>query len=116
MDEDVFRVARVIRELEGSSGSHDYYDVVYDGVMDVLGRYGIFVELCEEEQKLLEDYLLDSALDDEVREIVHIVEECSDPVMDSIPERALPSLRLLQLEHKVWKGEMRKKRSYLDGL
>jgi hypothetical protein len=51
------------------------------------------------------------AFEDEVREIVHLTEEFSDPILISIPERPAPSLRILQLQHKMWKNEMLKKRT-----
>jgi hypothetical protein len=65
----------------------------------------------DEEQKLLEEYLSKMAFEDEVREIVYVTEELSDPILSSIPDRPAPSLRLLQLEHKLWKIEMLKKRT-----
>jgi len=108
---DAYIVARMIRELENKEICHDYYDVLYEGVEIVLGWYGICERLTDEEQKLLEEYLFKIAFEDEVREIVHLTEELSDPILNSIPDRPAPSLRLLQLQHKLWKNEMLKKRT-----
>ncbi len=109
-NKDVYRVARAVRELENKDICHDYYDVLYEGFEVVLGWYGICENWTDEEQKLLEEYLSKMAYDDEVREIVHLTEELSDPILSRIPDRPAPTLKLLMLEHKAWKGEMSKKR------
>jgi len=108
---DAYRVARMIRELENKEICHDYYDVFYEGVEIVLRWYGICESLTDEEQKLLEEYLLKIAFEDELCEIVHLTEELSDPILSSIPDRPAPSLRLLKLQHKLRKNEMLKKRT-----
>ncbi len=109
-NKDVYRVARVVRELENKDICHDYYDVLYEGFEVVLGWYGICENWTDEEQKLLEEYLTKIAYNDEVREIVHLTEELSDPILSRIPDRPVPTLKLLMLEYKAWKGEMSKKR------
>ena len=110
-NKDVYKVARVVRELEIKDICHDYYDVIYEGIEVVLGWYGICENWTDEERKLLEKYLSKMAYVDEVREIVHLTEEVCDPILSCIPDRPAPTLRLLQLEHKAWKGEMSEKRT-----
>jgi len=108
---DAYRITLMIRELENKGICYDYYDVLYEGVEMVLGWYGICESLTDEEQKLLEEYLLKLAFEDELQEIVYLTEKLSDPILSSIPDKPAPSLRLLQLEHKLWKIEMLKNRT-----
>ena len=43
-------------------------------------------------------------------EIKRIVEEEDDWLLATIPDRELPSLKLLMLEHEIWKKEMVQKK------
>ena len=109
-DKNTYKAFRVVRELETRGICHEYFDVLDYDVETILSWYGIIEKWNEEERKILKEYLLQMAYEDEIKEIVRLVEQEFDPVISSIPDRAAPSLRILELEHEVWKNEMAKKR------
>lgn len=111
-----YEVVRAIRELKSKDICHEYYDVIDSDVKTVLTRYGIASDWNEDESKILKEHLLRMAYQEEVREVVRITEQQCDPILAWIPNRPAPSLRLLQLEHSIWKKEMAKKRNSLENL
>jgi len=111
-----YKVVRAIKELENKDIRHEYYEVMDSDVDTVLARYGIAADWNEDESKILKEYLLRMAYQDEVREVIRITEQQCDPVLASIPNRPAPSLKLLQLEHSIWKREMSKKRKSIENL
>ncbi len=113
-DKNTYKVVRVVRELETRGICHEYFDVLDYDVETVLSWYGIIEEWNEEERKILKEYLLQMAYQDEIKEIVRLVEQELDPIISSVPDRAAPSPRILELEHKVWKNEMAKKRQSVE--
>ena len=109
-NKNTYKVVRAIRELENKEICHEYYEVMDSDVDTVLVRYGIADDWNEDEQKILKEYLLRMAYQDELREMVRLMENQIDPILSCIPDRAAPSLRLLQMEHSIWKREMSKKK------
>ena len=105
-----YKVVRAIRELESKEICHEYFDVFDYGVDVVLSWYGIMEEWQDEESKMLEEYLLDKAYQEELREVVRITQQNFDPIIDALPDREAPSQKLLVLEHRIWKMEMAKKK------
>ncbi|MBL1214702.1 MAG: hypothetical protein HND52_15200 [Ignavibacteriae bacterium] len=116
MKSDKYKVVRAIKELERNEVIHEYYDVLDYGVDLVLSWYGILGDWNDEEYKVLNEYLLKMAYNDELNEVVRITDEHFDPVLDSIPIKPTPSLKLLQLEHAIWKREMSKRREKIGVL
>lgn len=110
MEPDKYKVARVVRELEQQDIIHEYFDVMDYGVDIILSWYGIIEEWSDEESKILKEHLLSTAYRAEVNEIRRIVEEEDDWLLAIIPDRELPSLKLLMLEHEIWKKEMAQKK------
>jgi len=110
MKSEMYNVVRAIRELETSDTIHEYFDVLDYGVDVVLSWYGIIEEWSEGDSKLLKEHLLDKSYRDEVKEVRRIVEEENEMLLAIIPDREAPSLKLLMLEHEIWKKEMVKKR------
>jgi hypothetical protein len=110
MEIDKYKVAGVIRKLEQQDLIHEYFDVLDYGVDVVLSWYGIIEEWSDEDRKILKEHLLDTAYRDEVREIRRIVEEEDDWLLATIPDRELPSLKTLMIEHEIWKKEMTNKK------
>lgn len=113
-NKNTYKVVGVVGELETRELCHEYFDVLDYNVETILSWYGIIEEWNVEERKVLKEYLLQMAYEDEIKEIVRLVEQEFDPVISSIPDRAAPSLRILELEHEVWKNEMAKKRQSVE--
>ena len=113
-DKNTYKAFRVVRELENRGICHEYFDVLDYDVETILSWYGIIEKWNEEERKILKEYLLQMAYEDEIKEIVRLVEQEFDPVISSIPDRAAPCPRILELEHEVWKNEMEKKRQSVE--
>jgi len=111
-----YKVVSAIRELENKDICHEYYEVMDSDVETVLARYGIAADWNEDESKILKEYLLRMAYQDEVREIVRLTEQQLDPILSSIPDRAAPSAKFLELSHSIWKREMSKKRKSIENL
>ncbi len=110
MKSDKYKVVRAIRELETKDVIHEYFDVLDYGVDVVLSWYDIIEEWEEDDRKLLKEHLLEKAYRDEVKEVRRIVKEENEMLLAIIPDREAPSLKLLMLEHEIWKKEMAKKR------
>ncbi len=113
-DKNTYKVFRVVRELENRGICHEYFDVLDYDVETILSWYGITEKWNEEDRKILKEYLLKMAYEDEIQEIVRLVDQEFDPLILSIPDRAVPSPRMLELEHKVWKNEMASKRQSVE--
>ncbi len=109
-NKNTYKVVRAIREIENKDIRHEYYEVMDSDVDTVLARYGIAADWNEDESKILKEYLLRMAYQDEVREMVRLTEQQLDPILSSIPDRAPPSAKFLELSHSIWKREMTKKR------
>jgi hypothetical protein len=113
-DNDTYKVVRAIRELENKDICHEYYDVTEFDLDTILSWYGISEEWNQEENTILKEYLLKMAYQDELKEVIRITDEESDPILASIPNRPAPSLKLLQLEHLNWKREMSKRKELTE--
>lgn len=107
MKSDKYKVARAIRGLEDKDVCHEYFDVFDYGVEAVLSWYGISTDWTVDEIDIVKEFLLNMAYKDEMREVIRITEEESDPLLALIPDKPIPSLKLLVLEHEIWKKEMR---------
>jgi hypothetical protein len=107
MKSDEYKVVRAVREIESKDIIHEYFDVMDYGVDVILSWYGITEEWNEQESKILKEYLLECAYRDEINEVRRIMEEENDWLLASIPDREASSLKLLMLEHDIWKKEMK---------
>lgn len=116
MKSDKYKVVRAIRELENKDVCHEYFDVLDYGVEVVLTWYSISADWTGDEIDIIKEFLLNMAYQDEMREVIRITEEESDPLLALIPDRPAPSLKLLQLEHEIWKKEMRSLPNSKDNL
>ncbi len=115
-DKNTYKVVRAIKELENKEICHEYYEVMDSDVDTVLTRYGIADDWNEDERKILKEYLLRMAYQDELREMVRLMENQIDPILSCVPDRVAPSAKFLELSHSIWKREMSKKRNSVENL
>jgi len=104
---DGIKIAMAFRQLENSEIFHESYDIEEEGVESILTQYGIFYRWTDDEIEILKEHLLEMAAREEIREAVRWAEREADPLINIIPDRPLPSPRLLYLQHKVWKESMK---------
>ncbi len=109
-NKNTYKVVRAIRELENKEICHEYYEVMDSDIETVLARYGIAEDWNKDESEILKEYLLRMAYQDELREIIRLTENQIDPILSSIPDRAAPSAKFLEMSHSIWKREMAKKK------
>lgn len=108
------KLVNTIRQIEAAETIHEYFDVVDFGIDVVLSWYGNVEEWNEDECKVLKDCLLSKAYSDEIKEVSRIAEFENDPLIASIPDREAPSLKLLIIEHAIWKKEMANKKKTVE--
>ena len=60
----------------------------------------------DEEKAILKEQLMEMAAREEIKEAERWAKLELDPLLASIPNRAAPSPRLLELQHKIYKAEM----------
>ena len=104
MDIDGIKVALAVRQVENSELLHECCDLENEGVEMVLAKYGVCESLSPAEREILKSRLWELAFEKEVREAERWARDYSDPFLSMIPNRPMPSPRLLELEHNVWKA------------
>lgn len=82
---DNIRLALAIRQLERSEVVHNSVDIWDGDILSVLSDYGISHHWNEEEFKILREFLLEMALQEEIREAERWAEIESDPVLAYFP-------------------------------
>lgn len=85
---------------------HESIDVQEQPVEDILSQYDIIEEFTADEKEYLKSYLLRRAELMEFAEAARWASESEEPLLALIPNRRVPSQRLLELQHKAIMAEM----------
>ena len=104
MDIDGIKVALAVRQVENSELLHECCDLEDEGVETVLAQYDVCESWSPAEREILKSRLWDLAFEKEIREAERWAQDYSDPILSMIPNRPMPSPRLLELEHNAWKA------------
>ena len=108
------KMENAIRVLSLAETCHEYFDVLDYYTDTILSWYGIIDSWTGEEYRILRSILIEKAFEEEIEEICRIAEFENDPILASIPDRGVPSEKLLELEHKIWKKEMENKKKTVE--
>ena len=79
-NKDNIRLALAIRQLERSEVIHNSVDIWDGDIWSVLSDYGICQQWDTDEIKIIREYLLEMALQEEIREAERWAELMSDPL------------------------------------
>ena len=108
---DGYKVALAIRQIESTGVFHECLDIEEEGVENILPQYGIFYKWTEDEKAILKEELMEMAAKEEIKEAVRWEAMETDPVILAIQDRPTPSPRILELQHKLYKAEMKAQQS-----
>ena len=83
---DNIRLALAIRQLEQSDIIHNSVDIWDGDIQSVLSSYHISQQWNDDELKIIREYLLEMALQEEIKEAERWAAIESDPVMGFFPQ------------------------------
>ena len=109
---DGYKVALAVRQLEITGINHECYDLKEEGTESILHQNGIFYKWNNDELAILNEILMEMAAKEEIREAIRWAQMEHDPVIRAIPNRPTPSPQILDIQHKIWKAQMKKQREF----
>ncbi|MBT4482600.1 MAG: hypothetical protein HOC71_02870 [Candidatus Latescibacteria bacterium] len=109
-DIDGYKVALAVRQLEITGINHECYDIEEESIENILIQYGIFYKWNDDEKAMMKDILMEMAAKEEIREAIRWAQMEHDKIILRIPNRQIPSPQVLEIQQKIWKAEMKKKR------
>ena len=107
---DGYKIALAVRQLEITGITHECYDIKEEGIENILIQYGIFYKWNNEEKEMMKNILMEMAAKEEIKEAIRWAQMEHDPIILRVPNKPIPSPRVLELQQNIFKAEMKKKR------